>query len=125
MQSNSVSSAFYNCSCVNSGQLQTSEPSIDGVWNHILAYALYLRLLPIALAFLGKYESNTAKYSIGAKAVLYGLGVTVVYTALGVSAASSGRVFSSIEVLPGFGVASEAVYVIMGPSLLGLLRVKL
>jgi thiol:disulfide interchange protein DsbD len=82
-------------------------------------------MLPVTLAYLGKYDKTATAVTVSAKCLLFGAGIAVVYTTLGVSAAAFGTVFGSYVSAPIFGLLSGLLYVAMGLSLMGLPSVKL
>ncbi len=79
-------------------------------------------LIPLVFGFIGATGKNPKRALALSSTMVLSMGV--VYSALGVFAALSGKVFGSLTKSPGFLVGAGMIMVLMGVSLMGYLPFK-
>ena len=79
-------------------------------------------LIPLVFGFIGATGKNPKRALFLSSTMVLSMGI--VYSALGVFAALSGKVFGSLTKSPGFLITAGAIMVLMGLSLMGYLPFK-
>jgi cytochrome c-type biogenesis protein len=81
-----------------------------------------LGMLPVTLAYLGEYDEGAARWDVAFRSLSYTIGVSAVYSILGVCASV---LHQSIPV-PGqlSGISSGVIYIAMGLSLLEIIQIR-
>lgn len=84
-----------------------------------------LPMIPVNLAILGagaQSKSRSRGFSLGA---VYGLGITIVYGALGLVVVLGGARFGTLNASPWFNFSIAAVFLVLALSMFGVLHIDL
>lgn len=86
-------------------------------------------MLPVTLAYLGRFDSGTTQRDVALNTLFYALGLAIAFSSFGLSAVYFGKLVGSLGgVLPFAGrvfhVVSAALFVALGLALLDLVTIR-